>query len=117
MKRIVIVTTALLATQIMDVQAAPMHGGGPLVMEVADARDAGGDVHTAPADGSDDDGSMAGDHTLRGDGKPAHAAHDGDGANSDPAARTTPNTDSAQPAATPRHPGYRWQSLIPGAIK
>ena len=57
-------------------------------------------------------GSVAGTHGAAPTASAGHAA-----STSREAAVSTDNDPSAPVTATPRRPTYRWQSLVPGAIK
>ncbi|MDR2012558.1 MAG: hypothetical protein LBQ20_05865 [Rhodanobacter sp.] len=124
MKKIVIITMALIALQIgtaTSAQNTSMRGNDPLAAEATDAQDVSGDAHAAPGDRSDNDGggTVRDTHTPRGnDGRSMHAAHDGNDTDSHTTAKTIPSANPVRPVAVaPRHLGYRWQSLIPGALK
>jgi hypothetical protein len=97
-------------------QEAPLRGVGLLALNTSEPSS-----HSTLVEPSDGGGGTVGARALRGgDGmRPGSGqADDDDGASADalPAKAGTP-ADPAPPVSAPRRPSYRWQSLVPGAIK
>lgn len=80
-----------------------------------------GTSHSTLIDTTDSGGGASGARALRGgDGmRPGSARGDDDDAPTDSApVKAAPAGDGAAPATSaPKRPSYRWQSLVPGAIK
>ena len=103
-------------------QSAPLRGLGLLALESsASPRDGGGAGSGGHAmlETPDDSGGSSRTHTVRGSDTGPPAQHDADaGMNPDaiPPHAMVP-IDPALPATTPKHASYRWQALVPGALK
>lgn len=109
-----VLATALSAS-VAFAQSAPLRGIGLLALDAGESHGGGGAQHALVALPDDDGGGAVGPRALRGSdggmrsrGNPSSAA---DG--------MPPMLDNPSPpaAATPKRPTYRWQSLVPGAIK
>lgn len=108
-------------------QSAPLRGLGLLALDSSAAPHSFDNA--APGGGGamldlpDSGGGSLGAHAARGSqgagGTPAHRDADpGMTPDALPPKATIPPIDPALPAApTPRHPSFRWQALVPGAIK
>lgn len=103
-------------------QSAPLRGLGLLALESSSASQR--DFGAAGGRGSmletpDGGGGSVGARAVRGTDAEASAHRDGEPGLS-PEGSTVPvitPIDAALPAATPKHPSYRWQALVPGALK
>jgi hypothetical protein len=106
-------------------QNAPLRGVGLLVLEATQAPDRSGPLSNARSvlpDGADGGGGSAvGARALRGAGDRHRAPADEDATSAPDALppRAVPQSGDPAPAAAPapHRPNYRWQSLVPGAIK
>ena len=100
-------------------QNAPLRGVGLLALDAAQAPDRTGPLSSSrSALPESTGGGGVGARALRG-GDDAHQPRsDGDAATAPDALppKAIPRPIDAIPA-TPKHPSYRWQSLVPGAIK
>jgi hypothetical protein len=99
-------------------QSAPVRGAGLLALNTTDSRASGNTL----VETIDSGGGSTGARALRGsDASPRAARSDAESAASVPdplPGKLIGNGDPASPAAaTPKRPTYRWQSLVPGAIK
>jgi hypothetical protein len=130
MKRPLIALAVLLAAiSGADVlaQSAPVRGVGLLALNASDAHsDAGngpGGRSTRVEIPDGGGGGFGGAHASRGGGDlgaGTRSSRDSDEATpADPPAKAAiaPGDPGAPAAATPKRPNYRWQSLVPGAIK
>jgi len=101
-------------------QSAPLRGAGLLALNSTEAMASGGPA-TKALDVVDSGGGSTGPRALRGgDANPRTAPADIDapGAIGGDFAKGVGSGDPSPPAAaTPKRPTYRWQSLVPGAIK
>lgn len=94
-------------------QSAPLGVIGLLALNSSDAHATTTQVEVPDAGG----GGAGGMHGLRGGDGPA-GPPDRSATIIEPAAVPPIGGDPGMPAAaTPKHPSYRWQSLVPGAIK
>jgi|GEM_PF-1035453 hypothetical protein len=118
---------ALSCAAFAQAQEAPMRGVGLLALNASDAQGLGSTSanHSALVETPDSGGGSAGIRNARGAGDAGISAHavrdEGEAAHAIPDAlppaavhRGDPTTPAA---ATPKRPSYRWQSLVPGAIK
>jgi hypothetical protein len=104
-------------------QSAPLRGAGLLALNTTESP-ACNNANTV-VDASDSGGGSTGARAMRGSDATPHAAMsivDSAAAAELPddplPAKTIGSGDPAAPAAaTPKRPSYRWQSLVPGAIK
>ncbi len=123
MKISILVVAVVLAASpsvIALAQSAPLRGVGLLALGASDTRPAASG--SALVDVPDSGGGSTGAHALRGADGDATAARDCPDADANPVpdalpARSVPSGDPTAPVATPKRPSYRWQSLVPGAIK
>ena len=100
-------------------QSAPLRGAGLLALNSTES------LATNPVakalDMADSGGGSTGARALRGgDANPrtAPTAADAGAPDSGDFGKVVGSGDPSQPAAaTPKRPSYRWQSLVPGAIK
>lgn len=109
-----VLATALSAS-VAFAQSAPLRGVGLLALDAGESHGAGGAQHALVALPDDDGGGAVGPRALRGsDGGMRSRGNPGSAADGTP-----PMLDNPSPpaAATPKRPTYRWQSLVPGAIK
>jgi len=109
---------AALTSSAVCAQNAPLRGMGLLALEASDAVPSTRRALVEPPDGG---GGAVGARAQRGsDGVPAGRAAVRDDSLPD-ALPPKPILDAGDPtppaAATPKRPSYRWQSLVPGAIK
>jgi hypothetical protein len=118
---ILVALAAVMATAVASGQNAPLRGVGLLALNASEPGSARSTLVEMP-DGSDGGGSV-GARALRGgdNAMPSRSAY---GSAQDTVVpdelppRNAPSTNPAAPAAaTPKRPSYRWQSLVPGAIK
>ncbi len=124
MKKTLIILVALAAataTAAAWAQNAPLRGVGLLALNASEPGLPRNALVEVP-DGSG--GGSIGARALRGGDSASPSRDRYSSARDDAAApdqlppRSAPATDPAAPAAaTPRRPSYRWQSLVPGAIK
>ncbi|MBN8728309.1 MAG: hypothetical protein J0H15_11500 [Xanthomonadales bacterium] len=99
-------------------QAGSLRGLGLLAMNGDDAHGLGGPGRGSLVELPDSGGGSMSPRAVRG-GDSALPARSG-GASAPPSADEAgePGFDPSAPAAqTPKRPSYRWQSLVPGAIK
>lgn len=120
-------TMALLFAAVALAQEAPLRGVGLLALNASDAQSGLGSAQSRGAlvETPDSGGGGAVTRTGRGAGDIGPAARVPRG--EETPARSVPDalppaalshSDPATPAAaTPKRPSYRWQSLVPGAIK
>ena len=109
-----VLATALSAS-VAFAQSAPLRGVGLLALDAGESHGAGGAQHALVALPDDDGGGAVGPRALRGsDGGMRSRGNPSSSADGMP-----PMLDNPSPpaAATPKRPTYRWQSLVPGAIK
>ncbi len=103
-------------------QSAPLRGFGLLALESSSSpRNFGGagSAGHAMLETPDDSGGPTRAHAVRGGDIGPPVQRDADaGMNPDaiPPHAMVP-IDPALPATTPKHPSYRWQALVPGALK
>ncbi|MFC5488958.1 hypothetical protein [Dokdonella soli] len=123
MKKPVIALAAIVAAMSSAAalaQNAPLRGVGLLALDASESHSGSGG-RSALVEIPDDNsgGGSIGARALRGgDGSAPHAAHEAGGLELSPPKTLIQAGDPAQPAAaTPKRPSYRWQSLVPGAIK
>jgi len=114
----VLAATAALFASALPAQASSLRGLGLLAMN-DDARGLGDAGRSSLVDLPDSGGGSMGPRAVRGadsvlparsGGAPAASTATGDGVE-------TAFDPSAPAAQTPKRPSYRWQSLVPGAIK
>ena len=101
-------------------QSVPLRGIGLLALEAGDSRSASPGGGSALVELPDDGGGGAvGARAQRGSGDGMHApVHDrAPVPDALPPAAIVRGDPAAPAAATPKRPSYRWQSLVPGAIK
>lgn len=125
MKKRLIILVALAtvtATAAAWGQSAPLRGVGLLALNASEPGSPRSTLVEMP-DGSGGGGSI-GARALRGGDSaiPSRGPYDsgqgGAAAQDELPPRNAPPTNPAAPAAaTPKRPSYRWQSLVPGAIK
>jgi hypothetical protein len=113
---------AVLATamsgSIAFAQSAPLRGVGLLALDAGESRGATGGAHALVALPDDDGGGAVGPRALRGsDGDTRSRGDASTAADGMPPKATILDNPSPPAAATPKRPTYRWQSLVPGAIK
>ncbi|MEO7062675.1 MAG: hypothetical protein ABI082_02725 [Dokdonella sp.] len=115
-----VVATAL-SGSIAFAQSAPLRGVGLLALDAGESHGAAGGHQALVALPDDDEGGgTVGARALRGSDGGMRVRGDGNG---NPAADATStktiglDAPSAAAAETPKRPTYRWQSLVPGAIK
>ena len=97
-------------------QSAPFGSVGLLAMNAVESR---GDSRARGSlvDTPDAGGGLSAGRAARGsDGSPSHGARD-EGPAIDPALGLQSGDPASPVAPTPKRPSYRWQSLVPGAIK
>lgn len=99
-------------------QSAPLRGVGLLALDAGESHGGSGGRHAIVALPDDDGGGTVGPRALRG-GDGAATAHRGSNDSVDALAPKAAAFDAPSPPAaeTPKRPTYRWQSLVPGAIK
>jgi hypothetical protein len=123
----IVAIAALLSGAVAWAQEAPLRGVGLLALNASDAQSGLGNAqsHGALVETPDSGGGGTTTRNGRGAGDIGPAARLPRAA--EPPAQTVPDElppaalahgDPATPAAaTPKRPSYRWQSLVPGAIK
>ena len=126
MKRPVLVLAALLASfaGVAMAQSAPLRGVGMLALNAADATSVPGGRNSL-VEIPDSGGGGAAVRGVRGGGDSATAARHAARESTEPmlpdALPSVGGTHAGDPtvpiSATPKKPTYRWQSLVPGAIK
>ena len=97
-------------------QSASLRGAGLLALNTTESRASGNTV----VETIDSGGGSTGARALRGGDAPARARNDADVAvvpDPLPEKLIGSGDPGAPAAATPKRPTYRWQSLVPGAIK
>jgi hypothetical protein len=98
-------------------QSASLRGAGLLALNTTEARASGSTV----VETTDSGGGSTGARALRGSDASPRARSEADIVSTMPdplPEKLIGNGDPAAPAAaTPKRPTYRWQSLVPGAIK
>ena len=127
MKTIVIALTLFAATTAASgafAQSAPVRGVGLLALNASDARSSAGDVSGArqtqieiPDGGG---GGQIGARAVRGSGDLRSSAHESSADAPDalpPKNVIAPGDPTAPTTMTPKRTNYRWQALVPGAIK
>lgn len=99
-------------------QSAPLRGVGLLVLDAGESQGAHGGHHALVALPDDDGGGTVGPRALRGSDGGSRARSDGNAAAEPMSPKAAAFDAPSSPAAeTPKRPTYRWQSLVPGAIK
>lgn len=119
-KSAIALIAVVLATFNVAALAQDMRGVGLLALNTDDSRGGLADPGRSSLIETPDSGGGSGARALRGsDGAPtARASEPADGADALPSKASAPFDDPSQPAVpTPKRPTYRWQSLVPGAIK
>ncbi|HEU4665684.1 MAG TPA: hypothetical protein VFS55_16770 [Dokdonella sp.] len=102
-------------------QSAPLRGAGLLALDSVDSRTCPTVVERIDTGGGS--GGSTGARALRGSDvtpRPTHSETDESAVapTPDPLPKPMASGDPSAPAAaTPKRPSYRWQSLVPGAIK
>lgn len=97
-------------------QSAPLRGVGLLALDAGESQGSGGH-HALVALPDDDGGGAVGARALRG-GEGGMRARGVNSAAEGVSAKAIGLDAPSPPAAeTPKRPTYRWQSLVPGAIK
>ena len=117
--KIAICAFAVLATALSVstafAQSAPLRGVGLLAL---DAGEAHGTRHALVALPDDDGGGTIGPRALRGsDGAIRERSVSSDAVDAMAPKAAAFDAPSPPAAETPKRPTYRWQSLVPGAIK
>lgn len=104
-------------------QSAPLRGAGLLALNTTDAKACATSTVVERVDTGGGSGGSIGSRALRGsDITPRVTQSDTDDGAAAPVPDPLPKPiaggdPSAPAAATPKRPSYRWQSLVPGAIK
>ncbi len=99
-------------------QSAPLRGVGLLALDAGESQGAGSGHHALVALPDDDGGGAVGARALRGSDGGMRARGDGNAAADGMSPKAIGLDAPSPPAAeTPKRPTYRWQSLVPGAIK
>lgn len=116
---------AALSSFAVSAQNAPLRGVGLLALEANESHGLGalpGGRNTL-VETPDSGGGSVGARAMRGGGDSAGGgarlmrADDAGSIDSAPAKPVVGGDPSPPAAATPKRPSYRWQSLVPGAIK
>lgn len=116
-KSVIALLAVVLATFSVAALAQDMRGFGLLALNTDEARADPGRSTLIETPDSGGGGGGSGARALRG-GDGATPARVGEPAEDPLPAKIAPFDDPSQPAApTPKRPTYRWQSLVPGAIK
>ena len=111
------VLATALSGSIAFAQSVPLRGGGLLALDAGESHAAGGH-HALVALPDDGGGGTIGPSALRGSDGGMRGRGDGDAAvDATPAKAMGLDAPSGPAAETPKRPTYRWQSLVPGAIK
>ena len=126
MKRPLIALAALLASLVAGVavaQSAPLRGVGMLALNAADATNVPGSRNALMEASDSGGGGGAALRSTRGSGDvntARHSTHEAAEAvlpDALPSVGVHAGDPAAPVVATPKRPTYRWQSLVPGAIK
>lgn len=115
---------AALSSFAVSAQNAPLRGVGLLALEANESHGLGalpGGRNTL-VETPDSGGGSVGARAMRGGGDSASSSPrlmrgDDVGSIDTPPAKPVVGDPSPPAAATPKRPSYRWQSLVPGAIK
>ena len=99
-------------------QSVRLHGANLLALDAGESHGTGDSHHALISLPDDDGGGAVGPRAVRGGDSGMRSRGDTSAATDGTSPKATTSDSPAAPAAeTPKRPTYRWQSLVPGAIK